>query len=86
MAAPPPARLTWRSGQPKLRSIPAKPRDLRLLARVAKWSGFLPQIWAIIGESVLEIFRRSRAFFLPFSEAKEETLVNSVKKRSGRAA
>ena len=86
MAAPPPARLTFLSGQPKFKSIPAKPRSFRLLARAEKCSGFLPQIWAIIGGSEGAIFRRERAFSLPFSFAKEETFVNSVKKRSGRAA
>ena len=86
MAAPPPARLTFLSGQPKFRSIPEKPRFLQLWARREKWVGFFPQIWAIIGESVLEIFKRERAFSFPFSFAKEETFVNSVKKRSGREA
>ena len=86
MAAPPPARLTFLSGQPKLRSIPEKPKSLSAEASLEKCSGFFPQIWAMIGESEGAIFRRERAFSLPFSCAKEETFVNSVKKRSGRAA
>lgn len=52
MAAPPPALLTCLSGQPKLRSTPAKPRDWSAEAHSAKCSGFLPQIWAMIGGSV----------------------------------
>ena len=86
MAAPPPALLTCLSGQPKFKSMPEKPSFSRSLAQIAKCSGFLPQIWAIIGESEGAILRRSRAFQRPFSEAYEETLVNSVKNKSGRPA
>lgn len=69
IAAPPPARLTFLSGQPKLRSIPEKPRDSSASEITVKCSGFLPQICAIIGESVGAILRRSRALARPFSEA-----------------
>ena len=86
MAAPPPALLTWRSGQPKLRSTPEKPSEASAWQVSEKCSGFLPHIWAIIGESVGAISRRSKALARPFSEAYDETLVNSVKKRSGRPA
>ena len=69
MAAPPPVLLTFLSGQPKLRSTPAKPRPSRAAAHSLKWSGFLPQSWAMMGGSVGAILRRSRAFSRPFSEA-----------------
>ena len=65
MAAPPPVRLTCLSGQPKLRSTPEKPSDSRSEASAEKCVGFLPQIWAIMGESVGAIARRSRAFQRP---------------------
>jgi len=52
MAAPPPALLTCLSGQPKFKSTPEKPREARALVHSEKCSGFLPQIWAMIGGSV----------------------------------
>lgn len=69
MAAPPPALLTCLSGQPKLRSMPEKPRDSRAAATSAKCSGVLPQIWAMMGESDSAISKRERAFSRPFGEA-----------------
>lgn len=69
IAAPPPALLTFLSGQPKLRSTPENPSDSSALVVSAKCSGSLPQIWAIIGLSVGAIFSLSRAFGRPFSEA-----------------
>ena len=69
MAAPPPALLTCLSGQPKLRSTPENPRVLSAPASFEKCSGFLPQIWAMIGESVGAISNLSRALWRPFSEA-----------------
>ena len=84
MAAPPPVLLTFLSGQPILISRPSKPRLAMLFAIFSKCSGLLPQIWATIGFSPGPILRRSKAFSRPFSEAKLETLVNSVKKISGR--
>ncbi len=69
MAAPPPALLTCLSGQPKFRSTPENPRPSSALAHSEKCSGLLPQIWAIIGESVGAILRRSKALARPFSEA-----------------
>ena len=69
MAAPPPALLTCLSGQPKLRSTPAKPSEASAEASSEKCSGFLPQIWAMMGESVGAIFNLSNAFQRPLSEA-----------------
>ena len=69
MAAPPPALLTCLSGQPKLRSTPEKPSEASALQVFAKCSGFLPQIWAIIGLSVGATSSLSRALWRPFSEA-----------------
>ena len=40
----------------------------------------------MIGASLGAVLRRSRAFQRPFLEAYEETLVNSVKNKSGRPA
>ena len=69
MAAPPPVLLTFLSGQPKLRSTPAKPRSFKAAAHCLKWTGSLPQIWAMMGGSVGTICNRSKAFARPFSEA-----------------
>ena len=69
MAAPPPVLLTFLSGQPKLRSTPAKPKCLRALVVLAKCAGSLPQIWAMMGWSVGAISRRSKALARPLSEA-----------------
>ena len=69
IAAPPPALLTCLSGQPKLRSTPEKPSEASAWVVSEKCSGFLPQIWAIIGESVGAISNLSKALWRPFSEA-----------------
>ena len=69
IAAPPPALLTCLSGQPKLRSTPEKPRLLSAWQVSEKCSGFLPQIWAMMGLSVGATSNLSKALWRPFSEA-----------------
>ena len=82
---PPPVLQTFLSGQPILRSRPSKPSSSSLLASKANCSGFFPQICATIGVPLWTclpsfgfISSRSSAFSRPRSEAKLETLVNSV--------